>query len=97
MVNQEKKSELSTKLVFDFVGYQFDLKHDRVQPTPDQWQTIQEKSQKLLGLLSTLQTSLSGPAADAPNKTGDSHRITGPPRGIPFKGNIIPSRKQSAH
>ena len=36
LVNVEK-SELEPKQVFDFVGYQFDLRSGRVRPTPDRW------------------------------------------------------------
>ena len=42
LVNLEK-SELEPKQVFDFVGYQFDLRSDRVRPTPDRWQSLQDK------------------------------------------------------
>ena len=47
LVNVEK-SELEPKQVFDFVGYQFDLRSGQVQPTPDRWQSLQEKIQALL-------------------------------------------------
>ena len=36
IVNLEK-SELEPKQIFNFVGYQFDLKAGRVRPTPDRW------------------------------------------------------------
>ena len=49
LVNVEK-SELEPKQVFDFVGYQFDLRSGRVQPTLDRWQSLQEKIQRLLVL-----------------------------------------------
>ena len=49
LVNVEK-SELEPKQVFDFVGYQFDLRSGRVQPTPDRWQNLQEKILSLLSL-----------------------------------------------
>ena len=39
LVNVEK-SELEPKQVFDFVGYQFDLRSGRVRPTPDRWQNL---------------------------------------------------------
>ena len=39
LVNVEK-SELEPKQVFDFVGYQFDLRSGRVRPTPDRWQSL---------------------------------------------------------
>ena len=47
LVNLEK-SELEPKQVFDFVGYQFDLRSGRVRPTPDRWQSLQDKIQVLL-------------------------------------------------
>ena len=47
LVNLEK-SELEPKQVFDFVGYQFDLRSGRVRPTPDPWQSLQDKLQALL-------------------------------------------------
>ena len=34
-----KKSELDPKEVFNFVGYQFDLREGKVRPTPEHWQT----------------------------------------------------------
>ena len=42
LVNLER-SELEPKQVFDFVGYQFDLRAGLVRPTPDQWQNLQNK------------------------------------------------------
>ena len=47
LVNLEK-SELEPRQVFDFVGYQFDLRSGRVRPTPDRWQSLQDKIQVLL-------------------------------------------------
>ena len=47
IVNLEK-SELEPKQVFDFVGYQFDLKLGRVRPTPERWQNLKAKIQALL-------------------------------------------------
>ena len=42
LVNREK-SELVPKQVFNFVGYQFDLKEGRVRPTEERWQTLTDK------------------------------------------------------
>ena len=47
LVNAEK-SELEPKQVFNFVGYQFDLRSGRVRPTPDRWQSLQDKIRALL-------------------------------------------------
>ena len=38
-----KKSELTPQLVFNFVGYRFDLKTGRVLPTQDRWSTLKKK------------------------------------------------------
>ena len=40
VVNFEK-SEVEPKQIFNFIGYQFDLKCGRVGPTPDRWQNLQ--------------------------------------------------------
>ena len=49
LVNLEK-SELEPKQIFDFVGYQFDLRSGRVRPTLDRWQSLQDKIQLVLSL-----------------------------------------------
>ena len=47
LVNEDK-SELEPKQVFNFVGYQFDLKEGRVRPTIERWQTLQSKILEIL-------------------------------------------------
>ena len=47
LVNLDK-SELEPKQIFDFVGYQFDLKVGRVRPTPDRWHSLQKKILEIL-------------------------------------------------
>ena len=49
LVNLEK-SELVPKQIFDFVGYQFDLRAGRVRPTPDRWQNLQDKIFEIMSL-----------------------------------------------
>ena len=49
LVNLEK-SELGPKQIFDFVGYQFDLRAGRVRPTLDRWQNLQDKIADILSL-----------------------------------------------
>ena len=46
-----EKSELEPKQIFDFVGYQFDLRTGRVTPTPDRWQNLQDKITEILSPL----------------------------------------------
>ena len=45
-----EKSELEPKQIFDFVGYQLDLRAGRVRPTPDRWQNLQDKISEILSL-----------------------------------------------
>ena len=47
LVNKEK-SELAPKQVFNFVGYQFDLKEGKVRPTTECWQTLTDKIRSIL-------------------------------------------------
>ena len=47
LVNLDKL-EMEPKQIFDFVGYQFDLKAGRVRPTPNRWQNLQEKISDIL-------------------------------------------------
>ena len=47
LVNKEK-SELVPKQVFNFVGYQFDLKEGKVRPTGERWQTLTDKITSIL-------------------------------------------------
>ena len=47
LVNEEK-SELDPKQVFNFVGYQFDLREGKVRPTPEHWQTLTDKIKSIL-------------------------------------------------
>ena len=47
LVNEEK-SELEPKQVFNFVGYQFDLREGRVRPTTERWETLQLKIREIL-------------------------------------------------
>ena len=49
LVNLDK-SELDPKQIFDFVGYQFDLKAGRVRMIPDRWQNLQDKILEILSL-----------------------------------------------
>ena len=49
LVNLEK-SELVPKQIFDFVGYQFDLRAGRVRLTPDRWQNLQDKILEIMSL-----------------------------------------------
>ena len=47
LVNKDK-SELEPKQVFNFVAYQFNLREGKVRPTPDRWQTLQDKILSIL-------------------------------------------------
>ena len=44
----KEKSELDPQQVFNFVGYQFNLKEGKVRPTSDRWQALRDKNQTIL-------------------------------------------------
>ena len=86
LVNE--KSELDPKQVFNFVGYQFDLKEGKVRPTPERWQTLTDK----------IMAILSGPVCPVrqfvPYRTSDSHRKTSPPRSTSHETHTVALEKQ---
>ena len=88
LVNLEK-SELEPKQIFDFVGYQFDLRAGRVRPTPDRWQNLQGQN-----IRNTVSTGLSGPAVHVPNRFVNSHREASSPRPTAHETHIVASQKQ---
>ena len=45
-----EKSELDSKQVLHFVGYQFDLRQGKVRTIQEWWQTFAAKIQELLAL-----------------------------------------------
>ena len=47
LVNKEK-SEPVPKQVFNFVGYQFDLKEGKVRPTEERWQALTDKIRSMM-------------------------------------------------
>ena len=83
LLNKEK-SELDPKQIFNFVGYQFDLKESKVRPTPERWQALTDK----------IQTGLSGPAVHVPHRSSDSHRTASPPRSTLYKTPTVALEKQ---
>ena len=87
LVNLEK-SELEPKQVFDFVGYQFDLRSGRVRPTPDRWQSLQDKIQVLLSLPTCHL------AVHVPDRSANSHRKSGSPRPTAHETHTVASQKQ---
>ena len=70
------KSELDPQQIFNFVGYQFNLKAGCVRLTPDQWQSLQDKIWEILSLY----TGLSGPAVHVPDRFTNSHGEASSPR-----------------
>ena len=47
LVNKEK-SELVPKQIFNFEGYQFDLKEGKVRPTEERWQALTDKIRSIM-------------------------------------------------
>ena len=85
LVNKEK-SELAPKQVFNFVGYQFDLKEGKVRPT-------------LAGLdrqdqINDVGSGLSGPEIHVPHRSPHSNRKTSPLRATPHETHTVALEKQ---
>ena len=83
LMNKEK-SELDPKQVFNFVGYQFDLKEGKVRPTSDHWQTLQDK----------ILSILSGSAVHVPHRAPNGHRKANPPRSTSYETHTVALEEQ---
>ena len=90
LVNLEK-SELEPKQIFDFVGYQFNLRAGRVRPTPDRWQNLQDK---ILEIRNTVTTGLYSPAVHVPDRFINSHTKASLPRPTAHETHTVASQKQ---
>ena len=86
LVNKEK-SELDPKQVFNFIGYQFDLREGKVRPTSERWQTLTDK---ILSILS----GVPGLTVHVPHRTSNSHRKTSSPRSTSYETHTVPLEKQ---
>ena len=80
----ELKSELDPKQVFNFVGYQFNLREGKVRPTPERWQTLTDK----------ILLILSGPAVHVPHRAPNSHRKASPPRSTSYGTHTVALKEQ---
>ena len=83
LVNTEK-SELDPKQVFNFVGYQFDLREGKVRPTPERWQTLTDK----------IVSILSGPVCLVPHRAANSNRKASPPRLASYETHTVALKEQ---
>ena len=74
-----KKSELDPKQVFNFIGYQFDLREGKVRPTPERWQTLTDP----------VRSGVPGLAVHVPHRPSNSHRKASPPRSTSFETHTV--------
>ena len=88
LVNKEK-SELAPKQVFNFVGYQFDLKEGKVRPTAECWHTLTDKIRSIL-----LDPVCPGPTVHIPHRSTHSNRKTSPPRATAHEAHTVALEKQ---
>ena len=86
LVNKEK-SELDPKQVFNFIGYQFNLKETKVRPTLERWQPLTTKIQIIL-------SGVPDPAVHAPHRSTHSNRKTSPPRSAPYEAHTVALEEQ---
>ena len=86
LVNREK-SELDPKQVFNFVGYQFDLREGKVRRTPDRWQTLQD-------IVNSVQFGVPGSAVHVAHRAPNSHRKASPPRSTSCETHTVALEEQ---
>ena len=86
LLNQEK-SELDPKQVFNFVGYQFNLREGKVRPTPERWQTLTDKIRSIL-------SGVPGEAVHVPYRPSNSNSKTSPPGATPYEAHTLALEKQ---
>ena len=86
LVNKEK-SELAPKQVFNFVGYQFDLKEGKVRPTEERWQTLTDKIRSIL-------SGLPGPTIHVPHRSTHSNRKASTLRATTHETHTVALEKQ---
>ena len=86
LVNKEK-SELDPKQVFNFVGYQFDLREGKVRPTPEHWQSLTDK-------ILSIRSGVPGPEVHVPYRPANSHRKTSPPGATSYEAHTVALEKQ---
>ena len=101
------ESEMEPKQIFDFIGYQYDLREDKARPTLERWQAlsslkIQEpldapscQIRQLMSLVSSYrETSPPGPAPHETHPVAPEISLESP--GITRKGDSYPKITPSA-
>ena len=80
---KRRNQNWSPKQILDFAGYQFNLKEGKVRPTIDHWQVLMQDTK------TTLQTNLSGLAADILDRVTHSYRKISPPGSSPYETDRV--------
>ena len=88
LVNKEK-SELVPKQVFNFVGYQFDLKEGKVRPTAETLADLDRQDQ-----INTVGSGLPGPTIHVPHRSTHSNRKASPLRATTHETHTVALEKQ---
>ena len=83
----KEKSKLDPKQVFNFVGYQFDLKGGKVRPTPECWQALIDKIQTIL-------SGVPGPVVHVPHRSSHSDRKASPPWSASYETHTVALEEQ---
>ena len=105
LVNKEK-SELVPKQVFNFVGYQFDLKEGKVRPTEERWQALTHKIRSIHPPSKVVAggKQCASRATITPSKTCSANlyrrikrRVGRSLRRAHCKGTVGPTREQVTH
>ena len=87
LAGEQGEVELDPKQVFNFVGYQLDLREGKVRPTPECWQTLTEK-------ILSIRSGVPGPAVHVPYRPSNSRTKTSPPRWTSYETHTVALEKQ---
>ena len=80
---------MDQRQVFDFVGYQFNLKEGKVRPTLEDLECKNPDT--------SLGTHLPGVAADVPDRVTNSHREASQPRSSLYETNTMALEKTGGY
>ena len=84
---QHAQTLVVPKQVFNFVGYQFDLKEGKVRPTPEHWQALTDKIQSIL-------SGMPGLTVHVHHRSSHSNRKASPPRATSHEAHTVALEKQ---
>ena len=85
VAGEQGKVRTGPKQVFNFVGYQFNLREGKIRSTPDL---------NRLDIVNPVRSGVPGPAVHVPYRPSNSHRKTSPPGATLYEAHTVAIEKQ---